>query len=385
MILQEYRKVKFPNGEAYIRIDSMQKLANTNSIIFDCDGVLVDASKSYNKAIIEATAYLLSILLGEKFPKSAITEDVIFAFRRTGGFNNDWNTTYSLTMFVMSRIPEKFVDDYKAIFTEAIRKAGYPYSRLKLARELIKRNKIRVETKQQITKEIIEFAAKLDVRGLASAEREIFKGSSNNVAMLKSLREFLQYPEGVGKSIITSVFDENFYGNDLFEKVHGIKARLNIKKGTILNEEILVKESTLAKLKELFGKSIGIATGRGSVGTFFTLGKIRGYLNSNALIFLEDIDPKILEEKKYGKPEPYALIKASEAFPNGTNIMYVGDSAEDLIMAKRANKTKNFIFAAVCGNDSLSERRFDMFTKEKADIIIRSVNDLPAVFESVRN
>jgi len=384
--LQDYSKIKLPKGEAYVREDSVEKIAKVNSIIFDCDGVLIDASKSYYKAISETLAHLLSILLGEKFKASAITEEVIFAIRKTGGFNNDWNTTYAIIMFAMSKVPEQFFDVYGEIFEKANKQEpNDPYARLEFARQTITKKELRVGVDKQITNKLVEFAGKLDSKGLQTAENLIFGGSPAKVSMLKLLKEFLCYPEGVNRSIVVAVFDELFYGRKLFKQVHGISAKLGIEKGTIQNERLLINDTTLSKLKEMFGRSIGMATGRGSIGTFFTLRNMKNYLNSKALVFLEDINPKVLEEKKYGKPEPYALLKASEAFANGASAIYVGDSAEDLIMARRASKTKDFIFAAICGKDSLSEKRFDMFSKEKADLIASSVNDLPLILEKVKN
>ena len=384
--MQDYSKIKLPKGEAYVREDSIEKIASVDSIIFDCDGVLVDASKSYNKAISETVASLLSILFGEKFKASAITEEVIFALRKTGGFNNDWNTTYAIIMFAMSKVPKQFFDVYSKIFEKANKQEpNDPYARLEFAKRTISKEKVKVAIDRRITNELVEFAGKLDSKGLQTAEKMIFRGSPVKVSMLKLLKEFLCYPEGVSRSIVVAVFDELFYGSKLFKKVHGISAKLGVEKGTIQNERLLVEEATLSKLKEMFGKSIGMATGRGSIGTFFTLRNIKDYLNPKALVFLEDINPKVLEEKRYGKPEPYALLKASEPFANGASVIYVGDSAEDLIMARRASKTKDFIFAAICGKDSLSEKRFDMFSKEKADVIASSVNDLPSIFEKVKN
>ena len=384
--MRDYSKIILPNGEAYVRGDSIEKIANVKSIIFDCDGVLVDASKSYNKAISETVAYLLSKLLGEKFKASAITEDVIFALRKTGGFNNDWNATYAITMFVMSKVPEQLFDVYSKIFEKVNRQEpNDPYERLELAKRIISKEKLRAAKNKRITNALIEFARKLDSKGLQTAENMIFRGSVPKVSMLKLLKEFLCYPEGVSRSVVVTVFDELFYGSRLFKQVHGISAKLGIEKGTIQNERLLVEKATLLKLKQMFGKSIGMATGRGSIGTFFTLRNVKDYLNPQALVFLEDINPKVLEEKKYGKPEPYALLKASETFANGASVIYVGDSAEDLIMARRASNTKDFIFAAICGKDSLSEKRFDMFSREKADLIAKSVNDLPLILERVKN
>ena len=384
--MRGYSKIELPKGDAYVRHDSIKKIAGANSIIFDCDGVLIDASESYNKAISETVAYLLSILFGDKFKASAITDDVIFAFRKSGGFNNDWNTTYAIIMFAMAKTPERLLDVYSKIFEKTNRQEpNDTYARIELARQKIGKEKLRTVIDGRLTGELVEFAGKLDSKGLQTFESMIFAGSVAKIAMLKLLKEFLCYPEGVTKSIVVSVFDEHFYGSKLFKKVHGISAKLGIEKGTIQNERVLIKKVTLSKLKEKFGDAIGMATGRGSIGTFFTLRTAADYLNPKALVFLEDIDPRVLEEKRYGKPEPYALLKASEPFANSTSVIYVGDSAEDLIMARRASKTRDFVFAAICGKDSLSEKRFDMFSKEKADVIASSVNDLPLLLERVKN
>lgn len=385
--MQGYVKVRVPSGEAYVMKSSEDRLARANSIVFDCDGVLIDASQSYNKAVADSSAYLLSAFLGKKISSSIITEDVIFAFRRTGGFNNDWNTTYSIVIFVMANVPEKFLNAYRSIFAKASKdEPDDSYSRLKLAKKIIAQKGIEVEFEQKaMTKKLIEFASMLDTRGIESAEEAVLKGSSKSAQMIKPLRKFLRYPGDVSISIITSVFDEHFYGRELFKKVHGIDGRLGIKSGAIQNEKIIVDKIALDRLRELFGKSMGIATGRGSIGTLITLRDIKDYLNPNAMVFLEDMDPKILEEKKYGKPEPYALLRASVRF-DGESVVYVGDSAEDLIMARKASKAgRSFVFAAVRGKDSLSERRLDLFVKEKADVIVRSVNDLPFIFERFRN
>ena len=384
--MRGYVRVRVPSGVAYVMKSSQNNLARANSIVFDCDGVLIDASQSYNKAIADSSAYLLSAFLGNKFPSSTITEDVIFAFRLTGGFNNDWNTTYSMVIFVMSVVPEKFLNAYRSIFSKATKdKPDDPHSRLKLAMKMIAQEGIKVEFEQKaMTKKIIEFAGMLDTRGIESAEEAVLNGLSKG-AQTKPLKKFLRYPGDVSISIITSVFDEHFYGRELFKKVHGIDGRLGIKRGAIQNEKTIVNTGALDRLRELFGSSMGIATGRGSIGTLFTLREVKDYLDPNAMVFLEDMDPKILEEKKYGKPEPYALLKASERF-NGESVIYVGDSAEDLIMARKASKAgRSFVFAAVHGQDSLSEKRLELFVRGNADVIVRSVNDLPVIFERFRS
>jgi phosphoglycolate phosphatase-like HAD superfamily hydrolase len=57
--------------------------------------------------------------------------------------------------------------------------------------------------------------------------------------------------------------------------------------------------------------------------------------------------------------------------------LYVGDSMEDLIMAKKANKSGKVIFCGIYGTapDPKSKKRF--FEKNNADMILESIDLLP--------
>ncbi len=60
---------------------------NIDLIIFDIDGVLVDVSTSYRKAIKKTAEY---------FNAGEITKNDIQLLKDEGGFNNDWDLTYEL-------------------------------------------------------------------------------------------------------------------------------------------------------------------------------------------------------------------------------------------------------------------------------------------------
>ena len=60
------------------------KIENIEAVLFDMDGVLVDVSESYRKAVI-STVY--------HFTKNSIANDLIQDYKNRGGFNNDWHLT----------------------------------------------------------------------------------------------------------------------------------------------------------------------------------------------------------------------------------------------------------------------------------------------------
>src|SRR3989304_4057037 len=70
------------------------EIRTIDGIIFDCDGVLVDVSNSYDLAIQRTTAYILKeIAKISKF--DPVTSKIIDAFKATGGFNDEVDLTYA--------------------------------------------------------------------------------------------------------------------------------------------------------------------------------------------------------------------------------------------------------------------------------------------------
>jgi phosphoglycolate phosphatase-like HAD superfamily hydrolase len=65
--------------------------------------------------------------------------------------------------------------------------------------------------------------------------------------------------------------------------------------------------------------------------------------------------------------------------------VYVGDSAEDLLMARRAEKEigAKIAFVGIYGNSSAPDETIDKFKQEGVEAIIRSVNQLPNIINKV--
>lgn len=70
-----------------------------DSLIFDCDGVLVDVGRSYRKAVQLTANYFLG--------QNLIKLSDINIIKGLTGYNNDWDTTYALIKLVQKKIPKK--------------------------------------------------------------------------------------------------------------------------------------------------------------------------------------------------------------------------------------------------------------------------------------
>ncbi len=72
-------------------------------LIFDMDGVLIDVSDSYRKTIQKTVHLYLTTLLGLKIdPEKLSLDKAISLFKSAGGFNNDWDLTSGLLLYLLS-------------------------------------------------------------------------------------------------------------------------------------------------------------------------------------------------------------------------------------------------------------------------------------------
>ena len=60
------------------------------------------------------------------------------------------------------------------------------------------------------------------------------------------------------------------------------------------------------------------------------------------------------------------------------DILYVGDSMEDLLMTQAADSDNNrYLFAGIYGTSRSEKNKIKLFMDNKADIIISNINDIP--------
>jgi HAD superfamily phosphatase len=307
------------------------------AIIFDIDGVLIDVINSYNQTIIKTIEHILT----NNFDISLVDfpiEKLISKFRHTGGFNNDIDTTYSMILTIV-------------------------YCKL------INKNEI-----NEIFNFFTELLDKIDDKGILSVENEL-----ERLGRIENIKVQLGYPKD--DNIISTVFNEFFYGPDLFKKQFNKDPKYYFDKPLIYNDKLIIKEKTIKDLSKKFNGKLILISGRSKIAANFTLNKLLDYFIKDACIFLED------EKREYSKPNTYAIHKVFNQLKL-KNAIYVGDSIEDLLMAKKFRDETNrekIIFCGVYGkNTNSSEHLKRLFKLKGADIIVGNVNDIPNILNNTK-
>jgi phosphoglycolate phosphatase-like HAD superfamily hydrolase len=301
--------------------------------LFDIDGVLVDIRKSYNAAIKKTVEYMLKSITDRSF-RGLVTDQIILKFRSSGGFNNDTDTTYAITLAMLAKSPKNIAEGRKFL---------------------------------------MKVAGNADDTGCKSVEKFL---TSYGIEKWKGL---LNYPAPIKDSMLARVFDELFYGPELFRKQDHLEPKYwTGGRPFISYDRIDVSVKTMKKLNEMFNGNLAIVSGRSWIAAEYSLKPVMNYFNLDACVFLED------EKREYAKPNPYAIKHAMEVMYAKTAV-YAGDSAEDLMMARRAEKEAGLkiAFVGVYGNSPRPASTIAHFKKGDVEAMIRSADQLPNTINKV--
>ena len=379
---KKYQRRLINNKTTYLKIADSD-IKNINTVIFDCDGVLINSKNSYDKCIELTISYILKNMLNKQFISFKISKSTLELFRQTGGFNNDYKFCYVVILKIISMVPSRLSIDYEQEYDMINTKnVSNSFKRLKS----IKLNRINVykkNIKTDYTKELNELAKDIKKFDLGSIESIITKGLEvEQQNLINSSKQLLNFTKDRKNNIITNVFDEFFYGKNLIKKARRTKKINFNRKGTIESEKLIVKESSLIALKSRFNRNISIVSGRGKIGTKFSLGKLFRFFNPDGNVFIEDLARIPRYGARIDKPNPVSLRKSASNLSRKGDILYVGDSMEDLLMTKAAGKSKNqkYIFAGIYGSSRSERNKIKLFKDNKADIIISNINDIPELF-----
>lgn len=313
-------------------------------VLFDVDGCLVDIRKSYNTAIKKTVDFALKYItcavegVRDIFrPTNLVSDNLILKFRQTGGFNNDVDTSYAICLAELAN----------------------PHKNITSARRFLFR-----------------VASNSDENGINSVEK--FLISLNSPAVIKDLKKLLDYPAPAGKSVIATVFDELFYGPELFRKLHNFEPKFYFGKPLIENDRLVIKRATMQLLARRFSGNLAVVSGRSKLAAEYSLRPILDTLKQDSSVFLED------ERRKYAKPNPYAIIRAMNSMGTKTAI-YAGDSYEDLIMVRRVEEKTDLkiAFCGIYGCSPQPRAAMRQFKEEGADVVIQNINDLPKILNKV--
>jgi len=351
-----YLRVATPRGRQFaVNRSTMDILGKVDAIAFDCDGVLIDARRSYDETIRVVVETMVDGMTGVRLRLARAMPRLIATIRRTGGFNSDWDTSYALTLF-----------------------AQVALGQLKGGREA--KSSRATEALTSITG---RFGSAPRGRGQEAVDSFLESECPSMRESLEKAREYLGYPRIPPEGRKTTVFDELYFGAALYEKVHGVKSSAPRTKGLIELERTLVDGKTLESLeKKLGGGRLAMITGRPYVGTEHSLGKLMRYFDKDASIFIGDADIDLdlrAEYDRMRKPSPDALLRACEKLSSET-LLYVGDSAEDLMMVKNAKQRgiEGLLFAAVYQTSPVQADQASFFEREGSDLVVETVNQIPS-------
>ncbi len=361
----------------YVRQDRLDDLQKVDVIVFDCDGVLLDVKDSYSKAVSKTTQALIEVMTGFRVPEEIYDSRIIWTYKRTGGFNNDWALTYALTLRTLAEIPKQGLKKIGIISGKALETKS-----LKKRLQYLRENRVKTVVPTDFLYEnLMNFAKDLDSSGWEAVNKLLMDRLNNEII------DVLGYPGGIGESLVTTIFEEIFSGSKLFTSNFGIKGIYGYKEpGLIEKEKVIIQEDTFKRLSDFIGGNrFGIASSSPAVTAMHVLGASISRIPETARVWHETVDKAQEKDdvKVLHKPHPFSLLKASEPFQPYDRVLYVGDTLADRLMVTNSGDPK-YLFAGVYGNLHSSDEAKKDFIMSNADVVTSSVNDLPEILENLR-
>ena len=310
----------------YTDDSKIQILNEIDAVIFDCDGVLIDITKSYDLAIIQTTQYVLEHLAKID---SSINVDfkIIDGFKSTGGFNDEVDLTYAAIISLVAA--KKLEKDQTSFIFDVIKNS--------------------------------------DSSGIISVERYI-----ENQIDISDIKKQLSYPGTHNDNPLYQIFDQIFYGPELYKKLFNNTSNFS-DPGLIEQDDVILNDILIEKLQKKFNSNIAMVTGRGKESVRYSLKSLLTKFNLPNSVFLED------EPRELAKPNPQSLLNSIQGM-SCTTTLYVGDSMEDFIMAKKTSDLGHkTIFCGIIGTSKNPQEKLELFERNGAVLVLDSINLLPKV------
>jgi len=316
----------------FVDTAKIDRIKNLDAVIFDCDGVLIDITNSYDLAIKKTVDFVLKEMASIDQP-NIVSSKMIEGLKATGGFNDEVDATYSFILSVV--VAQKLNRTASEFIFDVIKNA--------------------------------------DQTGILSVEKYLDTLGVD----ISEIRKKLSYPGSHDINPLYSRFDEMFYGTNLYYELYKRKPQFFNGKGLIDNDIVLLKKELIEKLRKKFGKKISIISGRGFVSTKYSLKTLFDEFDLKNSRFLED------EPREFAKPNPQPLIFSIKGLESSC-CMFVGDSVEDFIMARKSDELGNrTIFCAIYGTSKDPETKRILFEQKNADIILKSIDLIPKALNLV--
>ena len=317
--------------EIYISDDMIQKIQKFDSIIFDCDGVLVDIRNSYDYAINKTISAIMNELFDDKI-SDVVNSKILYGLKASGGFNDEVAVVYAVVMTLV-----------------ASKKSNLKFEKL-----------------------IIDIINNANESGINSIDNYFI----NQNIDLKEIKLKLDYENSRKVSYIHRIFNQLFYGPKLYEEIFKEKSQFS-EKPLIDLDNIVLDDNLMFKLKTRFGNKISTVTGRGNFAFSYSMKNFLNNFDIKNSVFLED------RSLNLAKPNPKSLIESISGI-NSKCSLYIGDSMEDLMMVEKCKEHGyDVAFCGIYGSSDEPELKYELFQKNKASFILESIQELPKALNLV--
>jgi HAD superfamily hydrolase (TIGR01548 family) len=302
----------------------MEKL---DLLIFDMDGVLIDVAGSYRETIRRTVRMYLETCLGFRKGTGRVTKEEVSLFKSAGGFNNDWDLTSGLLLYLVSLSGIPLSAKRKRFFT-----IPGVVSYLRTQSSSLPRDRI----------------SDLRQRDLSSLIRKVKSAGGGLKGVRKAIGaspERWIYGEGDlnRENLVKRIFQEVYLGKK-FTSYHHLRPLFYKGDGYYLREKSLIPKSVLSALHRRL--RLGIASGRPRFEAELALKRfgLLSYFDS-----IVTLDECLKAEKRtlrsagrrvtFSKPHPYSLLKViDEIGLTRPRCGYVGDVVDDMLAAKAARE-----------------------------------------------
>jgi HAD superfamily hydrolase (TIGR01548 family) len=286
---------------------------HADAVVLDIDGVLVDVADSYRRAIVES----VDRLYGRTIDRADVQR-----FKDAGGFNNDWDVTDAVALYVLADSREPIP---LSAFADRIRAAG---------------------------------------GGLAAAESVVAEHlTADDLAAVRDAWD---------SAALRDTFQALYLGADLYRELEGGDPPVETA-GYIHDEPVLVEPGTVDRLAA--GATLGVLTGRPAAEADIALDRVGLSVPDSHRFTMDDPAP--------GKPDPAALVTLAERFDADT-VAFAGDTLDDVataVNAAAADDGRTYHGIGVLTGGLTGESGRTAFESAGAHAVVASVNDLPeAVF-----
>ena len=319
------------NKEIFISNDISQKISKFDSIIFDCDGVLVDIRNSYDHAINKTISAIMKELFNDEIG-DIVTSKIHFGLKSVGGFNDEVAVVYAIVMTLV-----------------ASKKSNIEFEKL-----------------------IVDVINNANESGINSID-SYFKEKNIDVIEIKSK---LDYENSRKVSYIHKIFNKLFYGSKLYEEIFNEKSQFS-EKPLIDLDSIVLDDNLISKLKNRFGSKVATVTGRGKFAFSYSMKNFLDNFDMENSVFLED------RPLNLAKPNPESLIETISKI-NSNCSLYIGDSMEDLLMVQKCREMGYDVsFCGIYGSSDEPKLKYELFQKNNVSFILESIQELPKALNLV--